>query len=78
MKALQTKLTSKNQTSVPQSVRNVLKVKSGEEIEWQVVKGIVVVGKTRKVKNPVKFLTSQIKLDLDAVELVKKAREDFS
>ncbi len=33
--------------------------------------------KHRKLKHPVSFLTSQIKLDLDAVELVKEAREDF-
>lgn len=30
-----------------------------------------------KIRNPVRFLTSQIKLDLDAVELVREAREDF-
>jgi len=30
-----------------------------------------------KIKYPVSFLTSQIKLDLDVVDLVKETREDF-
>lgn len=38
-------------------------------------KGMVILEAKREVKNPVKFLTSQIKLDLD--KLVRKAREDF-
>jgi hypothetical protein len=33
--------------------------------------------KHEKIKDPVKFLTSQINLDLDAVKLVKESREDF-
>ncbi len=32
---------------------------------------------TMKIKDPVSFLTSQTKLNLDAVKLVKKSREDF-
>ena len=31
----------------------------------------------KKIKNPTKFLTSQIKLDIDAVKLVRKVREEF-
>ena len=31
-----------------------------------------------KIRNPVSFLTSQIKLDLDAVKLVRETREDFA
>lgn len=31
----------------------------------------------KKIKNPVKSLTGQIKLNLNAVELVRQSREDF-
>jgi len=72
-----TKVTSKHQTTIPQEVRKVLKVKPGEEVEWYVVKGLVVVDASKKMKNPVEFLVSQVKLDLDAVRLVREAREDF-
>ena len=73
-----TKITSKYQTTIPEKVRKILKVKAGEEVEWYVIRGIVVVDSSKKLKNPVSFLTSQIKLDLDAVRLVREAREDFA
>ena len=31
----------------------------------------------RKVKDAVKFLTSQTELDIDAVKLIREVREDF-
>ena len=74
---IETKVTPKYQTTIPRKVREYLGIKPGEEVEWYIVKGIVVVDASRKVKNPVNFLTSQTKLDLDAVKLVKEAREDF-
>jgi bifunctional DNA-binding transcriptional regulator/antitoxin component of YhaV-PrlF toxin-antitoxin module len=74
---IETKVTSKYQTTIPEKVRKILKVKPGQEVEWYVVRGIVVLDTSRKMKNPVSFLTSQIKLDLDAVKLVREAREDF-
>ena len=74
---METKLTSKFQTTVPRKVRKFLGIKEGNEVEWYVVKGMVVVDAAKKIKNPVKFLTSQIRLSFDAVELVKEAREDF-
>lgn len=46
-------------------------------MRWHVVKEFVVMDKHEKIINPVEFLTSQIKLDLDAVKLVKLARSDF-
>jgi hypothetical protein len=33
--------------------------------------------KRRKTNDPTKFLTSQVKLDVDAVKLVRKVREEF-
>lgn len=77
MKTEVTRLTKKGQTTVPLSYRKVLGVKPGENIEWYVAKAMVVVDKPVKINNPAKFLVAQTKLDLDAVELVKKAREGF-
>ena len=72
-----TKITSKFQTTIPSEVRKFLEVKSGKELDWHIVKGMVVVDTLNDIKNPVEFLTSQIKLDVDAVEIVKESREDF-
>lgn len=73
----ETKVTSKFQTTIPLKVRDFLGVKPGKEVEWNIVKGMVVVDSARKIEQPVKFLTSQIKLDIDVVKLVKNARADF-
>ncbi len=32
----------------------------------------------KEIKNPVKFLTSQIKNETDAIKLVRKSRKDFN
>ena len=77
MKSKETKVTTKYQTTIPMDVRNFLGVESGKEVEWDIVKGMVIVSTSRKIKNPVKFLTSQIKLNIDAVKLVKESRGDF-
>lgn len=73
----ETKVTSKYQTSIPKEVRELLHVKPGGEVEWDIVRGMVIVDTKRKIKNPVKFLTSQIKTNLDAVKLVREARDEF-
>jgi len=54
-----------------------LGVESGKEVEWNIVKSMVIVDVARRIQNPVKFLTSQIRLNLDAVKLVRESREDF-
>ena len=77
MKRQETKITTKYQTTIPQEVRKYLDIKPGKEIEWHIVKGMVIVDTPKRIKNPVKLLTSQIKLNIDAVKLVKEAREDF-
>lgn len=77
MRRVETKITSKYQTTVPREVRKQLGIKRGEEVEWHIVKGMVIVNTPKRMKNPVKFLTSQINLDIDAVELVKEARDEF-
>ncbi len=78
MKVEETRVTSKHQTTIPKNVRKHLKVQPGQSVRWHVVREMVVVDVHKKIPNPVKFLVSQVNLDLDAVKLVKEAREDFS
>ena len=77
MKREETKVTIKYQTTIPKEVRRYLGIKPGKEVRWHIVKNMVIVDTHIKVPNPVKFLTSQIKLDMDAVKFVKEARKDF-
>lgn len=73
----ETRITSKFQTTIPQDIRNFLGGEPGKKMEWCIIKGMVVVDIARKIKNPVEFLTSQVKLDSDAVKFVRETREDF-
>lgn len=72
-----TKVTTKYQTTVPEEVRRFLGVKAGGEVEWSIVKSMVIVDTVKKVKEPTKFLTSQIRMDVDAVKLVRESRDEF-
>jgi len=72
-----TKVTEKYQTTIPKRIRDVLKVKPGEKVEWYIIKDMIVLRKPEKIENPVEFLTSQTKLDIDAVKLVRENREEF-
>ncbi len=74
---METRITTKFQTTIPRKVRKFLGVKAGKELEWYIVKGMVVVDTAREIDKPVEFLTSQIKLDKDAVELVREARGEL-
>jgi len=74
---MKTSVTKKYQTTIPKKIRKHLRIKPGEEVEWHVVKNLVIVETAKKIKNPTKFLTSQIKLDLDATKLVRQTREEF-
>ncbi len=78
MKVEETRVTSKGQTTIPKNVRKLLKVRPGGSVRWHVVKEMVVVDVHKKMPNPVKFLVSQVNLDLDAVKLVKETREEFA
>ena len=75
--AKETKVTSKYQTSIPKEVRRLLDIKPGKEVEWSIVRGMVIVDMPRKIQHPTKFLTSQVKMNVDAVKLVHDARKDF-
>ena len=77
MAMIRTKVTEKYQTTIPKRIRDVLKVKSGETVEWYIIQGMVVLRKPVKLDEPVEFLTSQTHLDVDAVKLVRETREEF-
>ncbi|TET20287.1 AbrB/MazE/SpoVT family DNA-binding domain-containing protein [Candidatus Bathyarchaeota archaeon] len=74
---IRTKVTEKYQTTIPKRIRDVLKVKAGENVEWYIIQGMVVLRKPVKLEKPVEFLTSQTMLSVDAVKLVRKTREEF-
>lgn len=73
----ETKVTPKYQTTIPKEIREFLGIKPGGSVRWHLVKGVVVVDVHKKITNPVRFLTSQTKLDVDAVKLVRETREEF-
>ena len=77
MKREETTVTRKFQTTIPKAIRKNLELKPGQTVTWHVVKNLVVLDTHKKIKNAVKFLTSQTESDFDAVKLVKEAREDF-
>ena len=77
MKREETKVTRKFQTTIPKGIRKNLDVKPGQKVTWHIVRNLIVVDTHKKMRDAVKFLTSQTQLDLDAVNLVREAREDF-
>jgi bifunctional DNA-binding transcriptional regulator/antitoxin component of YhaV-PrlF toxin-antitoxin module len=77
MKREETRITRKFQTTIPKGIRKNLDVKPGQKVTWHIVKTLVVVDTHRKTKDAVKFLTSQVELDIDAVERVDEAREEL-
>jgi len=79
VKSEETRVTRKYQTNIPKGIRKYLKIKPRESVTWHVLRSMVVVDSHKKVVDPVRFLTSQIKtkVNLDAVTLVNESREDF-
>ncbi len=77
MKREETRVTRKFQTTIPKAIRKNLDVKPGQKVTWHIVRNLVVVDTHKKISDPVKFLTSQTELDVDAVKLVREAREEF-
>ncbi len=77
MKREETRVTQKFQTTIPKAIRKNLDVKPGQKVTWHIVRNLVVVDTHKKIRDPVKFLTSQTELDVDAVKLVREAREEF-
>jgi|CryGeyStandDraft_7_1057128.scaffolds.fasta_scaffold419084_1 AbrB family looped-hinge helix DNA binding protein len=72
-----TKITEKYQTTIPAEIRKALDIKAGQEVEWYAMRGRAMLEAPKKIQKPTKFLTGQIKLGVDAVGLVRKAREEL-
>lgn len=72
-----TRVTPKYQTTIPREIRGPLGIKAGDEVEWRLVREFAVVKSGPRIKNPVKFLISQARLDVDAVKLVRQARAEM-
>lgn len=72
------RITSKGQTTVPKKIRKEMGAKPGDELEWHVVRGITIVHKRKRIKDPLKVLTSQVKADVDMVKLIREMREEMS
>lgn len=78
MKIEETRVTQKYQTTIPKEVRKRLNIKPKQSVTWHVLRNLVVVDIHKKVEEPVKFLTSQTRMSVDAVELVREGRRlDF-
>jgi len=73
----ETKITQKFQTTIPKNIRNFLQIKPGKEVEWHIARGMVIVDVNQKLKNPIEFFRKQIKINKNAVELVKEARDEM-
>jgi len=74
---MKSRVTSKYQATVPQKIREKLGIESGDTLQWRIVREFVVVEKVNRMEKPVEFLKSQIRLDIDAVQLVRSVREEF-
>lgn len=79
MKNEETRVTRKYQTTIPKEIRKYLKVRPRDTVTWHVLRTMVVVDSHKKVIDPVKFLTTQVKnpVTTDAVKLVNESREEF-
>ena len=74
-----TKLTKKSQTTMPKPIRERLGVGPGDTVEWYVLQDRGVVDARAKVRRPADILLGgKAKRAADAVNLVRKEREDLS
>ena len=77
MKPEKSSVTQKYQATIPKSIRRELGIKPGEQVTWHVLRSMVVVDAHKKIKDPVHFLTSQIRDTHDAVKLVRAVRNEL-
>ena len=70
-----TKVTKQHQTTIPAEIRKEAGIKAGQEVSWYITKRMIVLEPPNKIENPVEFLTSQTKLDLDVTQLIKEIRD---
>ena len=74
-----TKVTSKNQTTIPKQIRKFLGIKPGEEVEWLILDDKVVLRAKRRYENPLEVIeTLQIDTEKDIKTLRKETENEMT
>ena len=68
-----TKLTSKNQTTIPESIRKFLGIRPSEKIEWIIEGDNVILRAKRRYKDPLHIIRT---LQIDTKKDVKTLRRE--
>ena len=68
-----TKVTSKNQTTIPEQIRKFLGIKPGEEVEWIIEGDRVILRAKRRDENPLEVIE---KLQIDTEKDIKRLRKE--
>jgi len=68
-----TKLTSKNQTTIPEHIRKFLGIKPGEKVEWVIEGDKVILRAKKRYENPLEIIRT---LQIDTEKDVKTLREE--
>ena len=73
-----TKLTSKNQTTIPEGIRKFLGIKPGEKVEWVIEGDTVILRAKKRYEDPLKIIkTLQIDTEKDVKTLRKEAEAEM-
>lgn len=73
-----TKLTSKNQTTIPESIRKFLGVKPGEKVVWVIEGNRVILRAKKRYEDPLRIIrTLQIDTEKDVRTLRKEAEAEM-
>ena len=78
MAIAQSTVTLKYQATIPKEIRRQLGIEPGEKVTWHTLRGMVILDVHKKIKNPVRFLTSQMRESISAVRLVKQVRDEIA
>ena len=74
-----TKVTSKNQTTIPEQVRKFLGIKPGEEVDWLILDDKVVLRAKRRYENSLEVIEAlQIDTEKDIKTLRKEAETEMT
>lgn len=74
-----TKLTSKNQTTVPEQIRKFLGIEPGEKVEWVIEGDKVILRAKKRYKNPLEVIrTLQIDTEKDIQTLRREAEDEMA
>lgn len=73
-----TKLTSKNQTTIPEEIRKFLGITPGEKVEWVIEGDKVILRAKKRYKDPLEVIkTLQIDTEKDVKILGKEAEAEM-